>query len=470
MQYKWTALTVTAVGSLMAGLDSRIVVVGLPTIGRQLQAGPSDLVWITQAYLLANTISLLLVGRTSDLYGRVKMYNLGFIIFTVGAGLCSLSLNPIQLESFRVVQGIGAGMIVTNASAIVTDASPKEELGTMLGINQTALRLGNVVGLTVSGIILSLVSWRGLFYTSIPIGIYGTLWAHLKLREISRSSEKKKMDWLGFALFSSGLFSVLLAVTYLSYGNSGTKYGFSLLALGLSLILLFVFAESRANSPLLDLKLFKIRLFAMGNVAQLINSLAFSGTLLLVALYLQIGLGYTALQAGLSLLPLDITYMISTLIAGRLSDKYESRLLTTSGLALMSGGLFIMSTFGSKTEYIEVAGVLLFIGIGNGLFTPPNLSAIMGSVPPTRIGIASGFRNTMFQIGATTSYGIVILLVTFGIPYTSFSDLLQGNLTGLNAARLQFLGGFRIAILVLAIVEACAVLPSVLREKRTTSN
>ncbi|MDG6905896.1 MAG: MFS transporter [Nitrososphaerota archaeon] len=471
MQYKWTALTVTAVGSLMAGLDSRIVVVGLPTIARELGASPADLVWVTQAYLLSNTVSLLFIGRVTDLFGRVKMYNIGFIIFTIGSVLSSLSLSPLQLISSRVVQGIGAGMLITNASAIVTDASPKNELGTMLGINQTALRIGNVAGLTLSGLILVIFTWRGLFYLNIPIGIFGTIWAHMKLREIAKTDRTKKMDWPGLGLFSTGLISILLAITYLSYGISGQGIGSSLLLLGAVLMTGFVFAESKSPSPMLDLQLFKIKLFAMGNVAQLINALAFSGTLLLSAFYLQIGLGYTPLQAGLSLLPLDFTYMISTLVAGRLSDKYEPRFLTTLGLLLISSSLFAMTTFGAQTQFLEVAIILAIIGIGNGLFTPPNLSAIMGSVPENRIGVASGFRNTMFQIGATTSYGIVILLVTFGIPYPAFTQLLQGSSSlVVSAARIQFLNGFRIALFALAVIDACAIIPSAMRGSRQKSD
>ncbi|MDG7000847.1 MAG: MFS transporter, partial [Nitrososphaerota archaeon] len=232
MQYKWTALTVTTVGVLMSGIDSRIVVIGLPTIAHQLHASAEDAVWITQAYVLASAIFLLFIGRLTDLFGRVKLYNLGFVIFTVGSALAALSPSSSFLIAFRIVQGVGAGILASNAAAIVTDASPRSELGIMLGINSTAIRIGAMTGLTLSGLILALVDWRGLFYVNIPIGIFGTIWAHKRLKEISTRDKSRKMDWTGAILFAAGLTLVLLAITYLSYGLASYIEGFSFLAAG----------------------------------------------------------------------------------------------------------------------------------------------------------------------------------------------------------------------------------------------
>lgn len=202
MQYKWTALTVTTVGTLMAGLDSRILVIGLPTIAKQLHASAEETVWFSQSFLLSSTVALLLIGRFSDLYGKVRIYNIGFIIFTFGSALSSISFDPQELIAFRAVQGIGAAILLANSTAIVTDSSPAKELGMMIGINQTALRSGAMAGLTLSGVILSITDWRGLFYVNIPIGIFGTVWAYLRLREISKNPEARKIDWIGFLLFS----------------------------------------------------------------------------------------------------------------------------------------------------------------------------------------------------------------------------------------------------------------------------
>jgi MFS family permease len=366
---------------------------------------------------------------------------------------------------FRLVQGVGVGIVFTNGSAIVTDASPKKELGMMLGINQTAWRLGSVLGLTLSGLILALVDWRGLFYINIPVGIFGTLWAYRRLREISVKDPSRKMDWTGFLLFGIGLTLVLLAVTYLSYGASGLTEGFGLLLSGLALLAVFVMVELRVSSPLLDPKLFKIRSFAAANIAQVLNSLGWGGIILLLAFYLQVGLGYTPLQAGLGLVPLDGTYLLSSLIGGKLSDKYSARSLTTTGLVMNSMGFFLLSTFGEGANYSEFALVLVLIGVGNGLFTPPNLRAIMSSVPANRIGIASGFRNTMFNVGVTISYGLVILFLTFGIPYGTFSPLLEGTISQslVSLAKEEFINGFRIATLLLTVIEVAAIVPSAMR-------
>lgn len=465
MHYKWTALTVTTVGNLMVGLDIRILIIGLPTIAAQLHAGPEEVIWITQAYLLAGTVTLLLFGRMGDLFGRVKLYNFGLVIFTIGSALCAISLNTTQLIGFRLVQGIGSAILGSSALAILTDATPRRQLGTMMGIATLAFRIGGVSGLTLSGVILSLTNWRGLFYVNVPIGIFGTLWAYLKLREISTQDTSKKMDWPGFALFSIGLTMVLLAITFLSYGIAQELTGFALLIAGTILLAFFVMVESRVLSPILDLKLFKIKIFAAANVAQMLNTITWSGILLLSAFYLQIGLGYAPLKAGIAIIPVEATYFFSSLINGRLSDKYGSRVLCTSGLSIIAASYIILSTFGISTPYWHVALMLAFIGYGNGMFTPPNTSAIMMSVPENRRGIASSFREIMFNSGSTMSFGLVVLFITFGIPYATFNALLQGagaQSLGL-VAQSQFIGGFRIAALLLAAIDAIAVIPSAFR-------
>ncbi len=451
----------------MAGLDGRILVVGLPTVAHQLHASAEEVVWIGQSYLLAGTVGLLLVGRISDQFGRVKLYNLGFVIFTVGSALCSLAQDSFQLIGFRVIQGIGFAFLITNSYAIVVDASPKSELGTMLGINQTAIRLGNVAGLTLSGIVLSIVDWRGLFYINIPIGIFGTVWAYKRLKEISVLDPSKQMDWAGFGLFSIGLTSVLLGITYLSYGTGSINLGFALLFGGLVFIAGFAEVESRVANPLLDLRLFKIRSFAMGGIAQLLNSIVLNTIIVLLAFYFQVGLGYSPLQAGLSILPLDATYLVFSLWGGRLSDKYSPQILATIGLAIGTVSILAMVAFGETTGYAFLAIVIAFVGAGNGIFNPTNTRAIVSGVPTNRIGIASGFRQTMFNIGITASYGISVLFLTSGISYALLSPLIQGTIqpSMLALARSEFLVGFRIALIILAAINASAIFPSLMRGK-----
>lgn len=464
MQYKWSALIVTTVGTVMGGIDTRILVIGLPTISAQLHAGAVEVIWIAQAYLLATTVCLLLIGRISDLVGRVKLYNLGFVIFTVGSALSAISINSSQLIFFRVVQGVGAALLQTNSAAIITDAVPTRQLGAMLGVNQLAWRIGNIAGLTLSGLILTLTNWRGLFFINVPIGIAGTVWAMKKLREISVNDRSKKVDWLGFATFSIGLTLALVAITYLSYGIAGYFWGLVFIVTGLALISLFVKMESETNSPLLDIQLFKIRLFTLGNFAQAMNSLAWGSVVLLIAFYLELGVGYTPLEAGIAILPLDISFMISTILGGKFSDKYGSRVFSSLGMTIITLSLLGAFALNSSTPYVIISGVLLAVGLGNGLFISPNMRTIMSSVPANRRGIASGFRNTMFNIGFTSSYGLSILFLTTGIPYSSLSSLLQGigTQTALIAAKSEFFSGFRIAILVVAIIQAIPILPTIL--------
>ena len=468
MQYKWIALSVTTVGTLMAGIDTRIVIVGLPTIARQLGAGAEDVIWVSQAYLLATTVGLLLIGRITDLIGRVKIYNYGFVLFTIGSTFASLSFSASALIVSRMIQGAGAAMIITNSAAILTDATPKNELGTILGMNVIAFRIGSISGLTLSGLIIALADWRALFYINIPIGIFGTLWAHRQLREISTRDVPSKMDWRGFATFTSGITLILLAITFLSYGGSLDLIASALFALGTILLVLFINLQLKSQAPLLDLRLFRIRAFAGGTLAQLFNSLAWSGVLILLSFYLQIMLGDTALQAGLSILPIDATYIVMAPLSGKLSDKYGARIFATAGLAVSSAGFFMLAFItGASAGYTEVAIALAIMGVGNGLFISPNTSSIMGSVPANRRGIASGFRMTMMNVGLTASAGLAVLLITLGIPYNSFSTLLESvnPLSSPALVRSEFLAGFRMAVLVLAILNSIAVLPSSLRTK-----
>jgi len=465
LQYKWVALTVTTVGTLMAGLDGRIVVIGLPTIARELGADAEQVIWVSQAYLLASTMGLLLIGRVTDVIGRIKIYNIGFIIFTIGSALASISLSPEQLIASRLVQGTGSAMLITNSAAILTDAAPREELGSILGLNQIAFRIGSISGLTLSGVVIALAGWRALFYLNIPIGIFGTLWAHMRLREISKRDEASKMDWPGFFTFTSGITMMLLSLTFFSYGND-LPTAATLLASGAVLILVFIRIEARTLVPILDPRLFKIKEFAAGNVAQMLNAFAWTGFTVLLSFFLQIAFKDTPLQAGLSLLPLEATYIVFGPLSGRLSDRYGTRLFATLGLSISSVGFFWVSLSGVQTHYSDLIIPLALLGVGNGMFVSPNISSVMGSVPANRRGIASGFRTTVLNVGLTASSGIVVLLITTGIPYSLFTSLLQGQI-GTLSAQAEFVNGFRIAGLVLASMNSIAIIPSILRGKKT---
>jgi MFS family permease len=335
----------------------------------------------------------------------------------------------------------------------------------MLGINATSFRVRAMAGLTLSGLILSVFDWRGLFFINIPIGIFGTLWARQKLKEISVRDPIKRMDWAGFGIFTAGLCLVLLSLTLLSYGvTTSLAEGFAILFLGLVLVYIFFWHESKSSSPLLDPKLFKIRAFAAGNVAQLLLGLARGGILLLIPLYLQLALGFTALQAGLAVLPLEISYLFMSIISGKLSDRYDPRVLVTTGLFLIALALVTISSLSNTSPYSQVLSALLLVGIGSGLYTTPINRIIMSSVPPVRRGIASAFMSTIFNIGFTASYGLVVLLIATGIPYTSFSSLLQNAhlLPVGSILRVEFLNGFHFTAIILSIIVGITIILSLL--------
>lgn len=476
MKYNYVALSVTTVGTLMAGVDARIVLVGLPTIAYQLHASIADVIWVSQAYLFASTLGLLLIGRSSDLYGRVKIYNYGFIVFTIGSAFAALSYTPFELIAARMVQGLGASMLIANSAAILTDATPPNELGKILGMNSIAYRVGSIMGLTLSGVILSFTDWRALFYINIPIGIFGTVWAHYRLKETSAKDTYQGMDWIGFFCFAGGLGLILLSITYLSFGLSSYDAGFLMLSLGIIMMLFFAryeLAREKAKPskpPLLDMKLFKIKEFSGGTIAQALNAVAWSGILIMVSFYLQVIVGDTPLQTGLHLLALDSTFIVVGPISGKLSDKYGSRTFAMVGLGISSLAFFMLAFINQNTGVNTVLIALAVLGVGTGLWVSPNISSVMGSVPPNRRGIASGLRITLSNIGDTASFGLAVLIMTLVIPYSQLNNLVQSYASSGQAlvGKGEFIAGFQLAALVLAIINSFAVIPASLSKRRPT--
>ncbi len=468
MQYKWTVLTVTTVGVLMSGIDSRIVVIGIPQVAAALGADAEQAIWFTQAYIFGSTVSLLVVGRVSDMVGRVKIYTIGFSVFTVGSLLTSLSPSPNYVIAFRVLQGIGSAALFANSAAIITDSTPGKELGLFLGINQVAFRVGAMLGLTLSGLILAVLDWRALFYVNIPIGVFGTYWAHRRLKEVSSPERGAPMDWQGFATFSGCIVSFLLALTFAAYGTFSLVWPLALVGASTVLLLLFVRRERSIPHPLLDLKLLRIKEFTGGVVAQMLNSLAWGAVILLLSLYLQLVEGFSPLQAGLAIVPFDLAFLAVGPLSGRLSDKYGHMPFTTSGLAVMSASLLLMSSTSVSTPYLTLALYLIVFGVGVGMFSSPNMSSIMGSVPPQERGVASGVRATFFNVGYVLSFNVAILVMTLALPYSVITAVISAPnpaaIVGVDKA--LFAKGLDYAFQVSAVINAVAIAPSVLRGKR----
>jgi len=449
----------------MDGLDSRIVIIGLPQVAAALHADAEQAIWFTQAYVLAGTVAMLLIGRVTDIVGRVRIYTAGFAIFTIGSALTSLSQNPSQFILWRALQGLGVAMLFINSVAMIVDSTPKKDLGLSLGINQIAFRFGAMAGLTLSGLILSFFDWRALFYLNIPIGIFGTFWAHHRLKEVAKLERKSKVDWLGFASFSISITSFLLALTFGAYGLSEEIVVYGLVVLSAVSLTVFVAYENRLAHPLLDLSLLRIREFTGGVIAQLLNAIAWGAFLLLLSLYFQLVLDMSPLAAGIAIIPFDIAFLIVGPLSGRLSDKFGHLPFTTSGLALTSVALYLFSTMTIMTPISVVIFHMTLVGAGMGLFVSPNISSVMSSVPEKRRGIASAFRATFFQVGYVISLNAAVLIMTIVIPYQTITQVISAvnPLTISASDKLLFMKGLSIAYFYLSIVNVAAIPPSVLR-------
>ena len=471
MQYKWTVLTVTTIGVLMSGIDGRIMIIGLPTVAAALGADAEQAIWFTQAYTIGSTIALLFIGRVSDIFGKVRVYALGFTLFTVGSLLTALSRTPDAFIAARMAQGLGSAALFANSAAIITDAFPATQLGTALGINQIAFRAGALAGLTISGLILSVLAWPYLFYVNVPIGIFGTVWALKRLRDTGKPERLAPMDWRGFVTFTVFISSLLLVLTFAAYGTADIRLDLGLTAVSAASLYVFVRMERKKEFPLLDLRLLQIREFTGGIITQLLNSIAWGGFLLVISLYLQLVLGYSPLAAGVAIIPFDISFLIVGPLSGRFSDKYGTRPFATAGLVVISLALLLTSTAGVSTTYPVIAVYLLIGGVGMGLFASPNMSSIMGSVPVQRRSVASALRATFFNVGYTLSLNLAILVMTFTIPFSVITQIISS----LNPASLTLVdrSSFAVAInhvyLVMAVINTVAIVPSLLRGGRVVT-
>src|SRR5712664_2900913 len=413
----------------MATLDSSILVVGLPQVVAALNTNLVVGVWFITVYRLMITVLLVGIGRVADLYGRVRLYNLGFAIFTVGSLLSGLSLTAEELLAFRLVQGVGAALLFVNSVAIVTDAFAGEGLGKGIGINQVAINAGTITGYTLSGILIQLFTWRSIFLVNVPIGIFGTYWSYRRLKEISQPVRGEKFDVLGAVTFSSSITLLLLGLTI---GSLTDALNLILMLSSGVLMVLFFFIERRTKFPVLDLSLFRIRLFTAGNIANLLSGLAFAGLAFVMTLYFQLVRGYDPLHAGIFLIPLDVTLILVGPVSGWLSDKWGARGLSTMGLLIASAGFFLLSGFTLTTPYAEIALWLALVGFGIGLFRSPNASSVMGSVPSAKRGISSGVRATIINTSIVASIPLVLALMTADVPYSKLVNLGNVGLGGLT--------------------------------------
>lgn len=439
--YKWIALSNTTLGVLLATINGSIVLISLPAIFRGIGLNPLDpsnvsyLLWMLMGYLLVSAVLVVFFGRLGDMFGRVRIYNWGFVVFTVAA--IALSIDPLDLGpgalwliGWRVVQGVGGAMLMASSAAILTDSFPANQRGMALGVNQVAAVAGSFVGLLLGGL-LSEWDWRAVFWVGVPIGVLGTIWSMRSLQELGEPAPAK-LDWAGTATLGLGLTVVLTAITYSiqPHGTSPTGWAspavLGSLALGVALLVLFCVIELRVATPLLDVRLFKIPAFGMANLAGLMAAIGRGGLQFMLIIWLQ-GIwlplhGYsfesTPLWSGIYLLPMTVGFLVAGPLAGVLSDRYGARPFAVSGMAVMAATFVALVMLPVDFDYRVFAALVFLNGLGGGIFTAPNSAVVMSSVPADQRGAASGVRATFFNAGTSLSIGVFFSLMVIGLANT----------------------------------------------------
>jgi EmrB/QacA subfamily drug resistance transporter len=464
--YKWMVLTIACIGSLMGPLDSTIVSVSLPTISESLNMDYAASVWIPTAYLVAVASLLLTIGRLSDIRGRKPIFVSGFCIFVLGSFLCSISWNGESMIAFRVLQGVGAAFIMATATAIVTDAFPPQERGKALGINTLFVYLGLSLGPPLGGILTEGLGWPSIFWVNIPIGILVIALASWKLKEPMREAKGKKFDISGAVTFAVGLVAFLVALTIgedLGWLSPGILVLFALAIL--SLVAFALIQMRKGPDAMFDLQLItKNRLFAMANISTVLNYTAYFGVSFIISFYMQRVLGYSIFLTGMVLLSMPLTMSVLSPLSGWLSDKMGSQVLASGGMGLIGIGLVLMSTLDEGTSISLLIIYLLVLGIGMGLFSTPNTSAIMGCVTRDKLGVASGTVSTMRTVGQSLSLAIMGALVATAASTSVVSQLFTGQISSSDVVvTAEFLNGMRLAFEVSAVIALVGAVTSLAR-------
>jgi MFS family permease len=447
--YKWTALSNTTLGILAATVNASIVIISLPAIFRGIHLNPltpgniSYLLWMLMGYLVVSAVLVVTLGRLGDIYGRVKMYNLGFTLFALGA--LTLPFDPLKgpggalwLIGFRIIQAVGGAMLMANSPAILTDAFPSNQRGMAMGINQVAGISGQFIGLILGGI-LAAINWRLVFFVSVPIGVGGAIWSYLSLKEIGVRTPAK-IDWLGNVTFGVGLIALLTGITYGIQPYGGHTMGWTSpvvltgLIGGVALLVAFCFIELRIDHPMFDLRLLKIRSFSTGVTAALLGSISRGGMQFMLIIWLQ-GIwlvlhGYnfidTPLWSGIYLLPLTAGFLVAGPLSGFLSDKYGAKYFASGGLLISALAFFGLLLVPTNFRYPVFAILIFASGAGMGLFSAPNAAAVMNSVPAKQRGAAAGMFATFQNSGFVLSIGIFFSLMIAGLASSLPTTLTNG--------------------------------------------
>ncbi|WP_257980365.1 MFS transporter [Streptomyces sp. CB02959] len=466
MGNKWVALSNTTLGVLIASINMSIMLIALPDIFRGIGVNPLNpgntglLLWLIMSYLVVTAVLVVSFGRLGDMYGRTRMYNLGFAVFTLFSLLLSATwlhgtAGALWLIAMRLCQGVGGAMLMANSSAILTDAFPPDQRGLALGLNQVAGIAGSFAGLVLGGL-LGPLNWRLVFLVSVPFGLFGTVWAYLKLRDTGIRTPARP-DWWGNLTFAAGLIAVLAGITYGIQPYAGHTMGWTnpavLAALlgGAALLVLFCFVETRVAEPMFRLGLFRIRAFTAGNLASLLASLGRGGLMFILIIWLQgiwlprhgYGFAETPLWAGIYMLPLTLGFLVAGPVSGWASDRFGARTFATGGMLLAAGTFAALQALPVDFDYPAFAVILLLNGIGMGLFAAPNRAAVMNSLPPDQRGVGAGISTTFQNSAMVLSIGIFFSLMITGLagslPHTLTGGLTAQGVPTADAARIAAL-------------------------------
>jgi MFS family permease len=447
--YKWVVLTNTTLGVLMATIDVSIMLIALPDIFRGigidplLPANSFYLLWMILSFMIVTSVLVVSLGRLGDMYGRVRMYNLGFALYTLFSLFLSITWMQgtgaaIYLIVMRIFQGVGAAFLIANSTAILTDAFPEDERGMALGINQVAGISGTFIGLVLGGL-LGPIEWRLIFLVSVPVGLFGTIWAYHSLREVPRK-HASHIDWPGNITFALGLILVMVGITYGIQPHGGHTMGWTspevlgLLAAGVLLLVAFCLIEVRVREPMFRLALFRIRAFTAGSISTLLAAIGRGGLMFMLIIWLQ-GIwlplhGYdfvrTPLWAGIAMLPLTAGFLIAGPISGILSDRYGSRPFATGGMLAAALSFALLELLPINFNYWAFAALLLMNGLAMGAFGAPNRAGVMNSLPAERRGVGSGMNSTFQNSGQVLSIGIFFTLMIIGLSTSLHTALYQG--------------------------------------------
>jgi len=455
---------------LLAATNSGTLIIALPDLERSLHASLLALVWVILAYLIAATVLVLMAGRLSDLFGRKRAYVGGFLVFALASLGAGFSSDATVLILWRILQGIGSAFLFANAAALVTDAFPKEQLGLAMGANTMVAAIGLVLGPVLGGALVA-ISWHWVFWFNVPFALAGAAWGALVLRELAKRDTVRGFDVLGTSTFVVGLTGLVLGVS--RGGLSGWNDPVVIGGLGAAVVLLplWVVIENHSKAPMLDLNIFRNRLFAAASAAAFINGLARFALMFLFVFYFQGAQSNSPIEAGIKLIPLALGMLIASPIAGIYADRHGSRTLAATGMLVSSAGLAAMTTLGVDTPFWQSGLWLFLVGVGSGMFNSPNTAAMMGVVPTNRRGVAAGARTLLQNTGAVLSIAFVLAIVTSAIPKATLFAIFSGLTKGLSEQTLApFIANMHIALWVLSATSLVGAAVCLLRPRHASAS